>query len=322
MSQPSPESLDDTSHIIQISCPIVYSSVMATVDRLNDLLDRFSVRARQFHTGALCGLRRFDVVPGRGFLHILRAGELTVLDGPGRSPRVLTEPSLLFYPRPHEHVFSTAAAGVELACAALEFDGAEDNPLVRALPDVLTVPIGEVSGLDRALELLFHEIDEFRCGHRHVADRLFEITLIKLLRWLFDHPHRVGLPPGLLGGMADPRIARALAAVHADPGHPWTLAELGRTAQMSRSAFAARFTEVVGSSPLDYLTGWRIMVGQQLLRRGHPVARVAAELGYTGSSFSRVFTQRVGCSPRTWLAGADARPASSGRARPASVAGR
>ena len=102
--------------------------------------------------------------------------------------------------------------------------------------------------------------------------------------------------------MADPRIARALAAVHADPGHPWTLAELGRTARMSRSAFAARFTEVVGSTPLDYLTGWRIMVGQQLLLRGHPVARVAAELGYTGSSFSRVFAQRVGSSPRTWLA--------------------
>ena len=75
MSQPSPESLDDTSHIIQISCPIVYSSGMATVDRLNDLLDRFSVRARQFHTGALCGLRRFDVVPGRGAGFSLEAPE-------------------------------------------------------------------------------------------------------------------------------------------------------------------------------------------------------------------------------------------------------
>lgn len=276
------------------------------VDRLNDLLDRFTVRARQFHTGALCGLRRFDVVPGRGFLHILRAGELTVLDGRGRSRRVLSEPSLLFYPRPHEHVFTTSDSGVELACAALEFDGAEDNPLVRALPEVLTVPIVELSGLDHSLELLFHEIDEFRCGHRHVVDRLFEIVLIKLLRWLLDHPEDSGLPPGMLGGMADPRIARALAAVHADPGRPWTLTELGRTAHMSRSAFAARFTELVGSTPLDYLTGWRIMVGQQLLRRGHPVGRVAAELGYTGSSFSRVFTQRVGSSPRAWLAEADA----------------
>ena len=186
---------------------------------------------------------------------------------------MVTEPSLLFYPRPHEHVFHTPVAGVDLACAALEFEGGDDNPLVRALPDVLTVPISEVYSLDRSLELLFGEIDGFRCGHRHVVDRLFEITLIKLLRWLLDNSDRLGLPPGLLSGMADPRIARALAAVHADPGHGWTLTELSRTAQMLRSAFAALFSDVVGSTPHDYLTSWRIMVAQRLLCRDKPISQ-------------------------------------------------
>ncbi len=287
---------------------------MAPVDRLDALLEAFTVRARQFHSGPLCGLRRFDVLPGRGFLHILRSGELTVIDGPDRSPRVLTEPSVLFYPRPHDHVFQAPGVGVDLACAALEFDGGDDNPLVRALPEVLTVPIAAVSGLGPSLDLLFAEIDGFRCGHRHVVDRLFEITLIKLLRWLLDNPETIGLPPGLLGGMADPRIARALAAMHADPGHGWTLTELARTARLSRSAFAARFADTVGSTAHDYLTTWRIMVGQQLLRRDRPVGRVAAELGYTGSSFSRVFTQRVGRSPRAWLADSRAASATSGPA--------
>ncbi|WP_298128967.1 AraC family transcriptional regulator [Micropruina sp.] len=278
---------------------------MAPIDRLDDLLERFTVRARQFHTGPLCGRRRFEALAGRGFLHILRAGELTIFDGPDGARRVVTEPSLLFYPRSHDHVFQTEGIGVDLACATLEFSGGDDNPLVRALPRAVTVPIAEVSGLAGSLGLLFDEIDDFRCGHRHVVDRLFEITLIKLLRWLLDHSKDAGLPPGLLEGMADPQLARALTAMHADPGHPWTLAELSTAAQMSRSAFAARFSQLVGSTPHDYLTSWRILVGQQLLRRGDPVSRVAAELGYTASSFSRLFTQRVGSSPRAWLAAAE-----------------
>lgn len=266
------------------------------------MLERFSVRAQQFHVGSLCELRRFEAVPGRGFLHILRAGRLIVADGADQARRVVSEPSLLFYPRPHEHVFiGRPELGVDLACATLDFDGGEDHPVVRTLPDVLTVPIAEVAGLDGTLALLFAEIDEFRCGHRLIVDRLFEITLLRLLRWLLDHPHEVGLPPGLITGLSDPAIARALAAMHEDPGHPWTLESLGRVARMSRSGFAGRFRVCVGVTPHDYLTAWRMAVGQQLLRQGHPVARVAADLGYTNSSFSRVFAQRQGRSPRAWV---------------------
>ncbi|WP_449281932.1 AraC family transcriptional regulator [Leucobacter sp.] len=273
----------------------------AVIDRLDPMLERFSVRARQFHVGPLCELRRFDAEPGRGFLHILRAGALHVEDGRMPGLRTVSEPSLLFYPRPHEHLFHARAdRPVDLACATLEFDGGGAHPLVRALPDVVTVPIAEVEGLDRSLDLLFAEIDEFRCGHRYVVDRLFEIALLKLLRWLLDHPRDVGLPPGLFTGLADPAIARALAGMHEDPGRSWTLETLGRLARMSRSAFAARFRELVGTPPHEYLTGWRITIGQQRLREGRPVAQIAAELGYTGSSFSRVFAQRTGSSPRAW----------------------
>lgn len=154
----------------------------------------------------------------------------------------------------------------------------------------MTVPIAEVSGLAGSLELLFDEIDDFRCGHRHVVDRLFEITLINLLRWLLDHSKDAGLPPGLLEGMADPQLARALTAMHADPGHPWTLAELSTAAQMSRSAFAARFSQLVGSTPHDYLTSWRILVG----RAGHSAA-VIRSAGWP-PSWPRAARSR-GCSP-------------------------
>lgn len=274
---------------------------MEALNRLDALLERFSVRARQFHVGPLDGTQRFPAEPGRGFLHILRSGVLTVTDGTAH-PREVTEPSLLFYPRPLEHVLRPdSEPRVELACAALEFVGGDDHPLVRALPEVVTVPIADVAGLDRSLELLFAEIDEFRCGHRYVVDRLFEVALLKLLRWLLDHPDEVGLPAGLFTGLADPQLARALASMHAEPGRPWTLDSLGRVAAMSRSSFAARFREIVGTTPHDYLTGWRMTVGQQYLRQGRPVAWVAAELGYTNSAFSRAFSQREGRSPRAWV---------------------
>ncbi len=285
---------------------------MESIDRLDALLRRFGVQAQQFFDGNLCDQRRFEPRPGRGFLHILRAGSMAVDDGAGTG-RWLSEPTLLFYPRAHDHTFVPGPGrGVDLACATLAFDGGASHPLVAALPDVVSVPISEVAGLDATLDLLASEIDGVACGHRHIVDRLFEIVLLKLLRHLLDRPGEHGINRGMIGGLADPQIARALGAVHAEPGEPWTLETLAREAAMSRSAFAARFRDLVGATPHDYLTEWRMTVGKQLLRRQLPVSEVAATLGYTGSSFARVFAQRVGESPRVWAAGASSAPRASG----------
>jgi AraC-like DNA-binding protein len=132
------------------------------------------------------------------------------------------------------------------------------------------------------------------------VDRLAEVLVIQLLRYAIEQRLIDG---GLLAGLADPRLVRALNAIHADPRLAWTLEAMADVAGMSRARFAARFTRVLGSAPGDYLTGWRLGLARSLLRRGLPVKQVADDVGYgSASAFARAFSQRVGLPPTDWLA--------------------
>lgn len=282
-------------------------SSVSSVDRLSSLLEHFRVRARLFHQGPLCGVSPFPALPGRGFLHVMRSGRLELRHGPRSGlPRLLKvdQPSLLFYPRPVAHVFhNPPAEGSDYVCAELEFDGGEANPLVRALPPLVLLPLARVEGLQSALQLLFAETERLRCGQRLLADRLFEVVLIQLLRWLIDHPAEAGVQRGLVTGLSDPRLARALVALHDAPSQDWRLETMAQQAGMSRSAFAAQFKAVVGQTPAAYLADWRLTLAQAGLRAGRPLKLIADDLGYAGASaLSRLFSQRIGLSPREWLA--------------------
>ena len=278
-----------------------------STDRLAALLLRFRVKAQLFHTGALCGLSSFAAEPGRGFLHVLRQGEMVITHRRGAAvpKRIeLRDPTLMFYPRSLTHEFHTASAhGADFTCASLDFEGGDAHPLVRALPPLVLVPLSRVSGLESCLTLLFAETDQVRCGHRFLADRLFEVVLMQLLRWLLDHPEEGGVNSELIMGLANPALARSLTAMHEQPGAPWSLETMAEKAGMSRSAFAARFKEVVGITPADYLSDWRMTIARSLLKTGQSVKHIADELGYANASaLSRVFAQRVGRPPRAWLA--------------------
>lgn len=277
------------------------------IDRLSSLLERFRVRAHLFHKGPLCGVTTFAAQEGRGFLHVLRQGEMVVTHAQRAGvPRkvVVKEPSLLFYPRPLAHQFHNAPIeGSEFVCATVDFDGGDAHPLARALPPLIRLPLREVDGLEQSLALLFAETTQVLCGHRLLADRLFEVVLIQLLRWLLDHPQESNLPVGLLTGLGDPQLARLLVALHERPGESWSLEQMAKEAGMSRSAFAARFKALVGTTPADYLAHWRLTIAQTELRNGASVKAIADDLGYANASaLSRLFTQKIGVSPREWLA--------------------
>ena len=277
------------------------------LDRLSSLLERSQVSAHLFHTGALCGVTSFDAQAGRGFVHVLRKGRMVVTHNQGANVphRIeVNQPTLIFYPQPLTHQFHNAPVdGSDFTCASVHFEGGANHPLVKALPPLIVIPLLEVPSLSGALDLLFQEADQVRCGHRLLADRLFEVVLLLLLRWLLDHGKAHGVSIGLVSGLADPKLARALTAMHESPQVAWSLEGLAERAAMSRSAFASRLKEVVGLAPTDYLTEWRLTLAKKWLQQGRAVKLIAPDLGYANASaLSRVFSQRTGMSTRQWLA--------------------
>ncbi|QDH70283.1 AraC family transcriptional regulator [Marilutibacter alkalisoli] len=268
------------------------------MDRLHALLQRFSVNARMFHSGPLCGLHDFDDADAQGYLHLIRRGEVDIRHGDGGRDRV-DRPSLVLYPRPLGHRFVTDPdEGADMACAHIQLGARPDNPVARALPPVLVMPLEELPAASGLLELLFDEAFSRQCGHQHVVDRLFEVVLVLILRRLLDQGRIHG---GALAGLADSRLSKALVALHEAPAEPWTLPSLAERAGMSRSRFAEAFTATVGQPPAAYLTGYRIALAQDLLRRDRPLGRVAESVGYgSAAALSRAFSAHCGMSPREW----------------------
>lgn len=278
-------------------------------DRLDALLQRFSVQAQLFHAGPLCGLHVFPACAPYGQLHLLRAGTLEVQHA-GAKPTLIAVPSLLFYPRPFEHRFQTDANpgpgpgpghGAELACANFSFGNSAQSPLALALPNFIVLPLSQLdSGLTHVLELLFSEAFGARCGRLAVVNRLFEVILVHILRVLLSAEQLDG---GLLAGLSHPKLALALNAMHAIPARPWRLESLAELAHMSRSSLAALFHSTLKITPGDYLLQWRMCVAQDALRRGRTLSQVQAETGYTSAAtFTRAFKAHAGVAPKAWLA--------------------
>ena len=114
---------------------------------------------------------------------------------------------------------------------------------------------------------------------------------------------------GLLAGLSDARLVKTLNRLHARPEGRWTLHAMASAAGMSRARFAAHFTQVVGTSPGEYLTSWRLGLARSLMRKGLSVKEVADRVGYgSASAFGRAFAQRTGATPRAWRARAEAGP--------------
>jgi len=178
------------------------------------------------------------------------------------------------------------------------FDSPDSTLLVSLLPSV--VHVRGVERLSVLVRLVGDEASERRSGRDLVLTRLVEVLLIEALRVTPGE----NAPPGLLSGLADARIAPAIRQMHSQLARSWTVAQLARSAALSRSAFFERFTRTVGLPPMEYLLAWRMAVAKDLLRRHElGIAEVAERVGYgSASTFSTAFSRHVRQPPSHYAA--------------------
>jgi len=165
--------------------------------------------------------------------------------------------------------------------------------LVSLLPDWVHVR-GE-HRLSTLVQLVGDESRSDRPAREIVMARLLEVLLIEALRSTAS----ASASSNLVRGLSDPGLALALRLMHQRPSEPWTVAQLGREAAMSRSAFFERFSEAVGMAPMEYLLAWRMALAKQLLRqRDTAISEIAERVGYSSvSTFGVAFMRHVGMPP-------------------------
>jgi len=184
-------------------------------------------------------------------------------------------------------------ADVRLLGGWFVFGSPDTALLVSLLPSL--VHVRGVERLSTLVRLVGEEAGERRAGRDLVLTRLVEVLLIEALRAAPGDD----APPGLLRGLADAQLASAMRQMHGHLARSWTVAQLAKTAALSRSAFFERFTRTVGLPPMEYLLAWRMAVAKDLLRRHDlGLAEVAERVGYgSASTFSTAFSRHVGQSP-------------------------
>jgi AraC-like DNA-binding protein len=202
-------------------------------------------------------------------------------------------------PRGMRHGDPEGSPDFEMHGGSFRMDPVNAPLLLALLPGMIHIRAAEhgTERLSRVLGLLSEECATDLPGREMILTRLLEILLVECLR---GPGHELGtVPTGLLAGLRDQALSKALRAFHADVREGWTVARLAEVASMSRSAFSARFTETLGCAPMEYLIRWRMALAKDALcRGGKSLECIAEEIGYeSASAFSTAFRRRLGCSP-------------------------
>lgn len=199
-------------------------------------------------------------------------------------------------------------AQTRILCGTVRFSGRTTNPLLDSLPPLVVVR-GEdgkaVDWLEGTMAFLLCESRSQRPAAPTVIARLCDILFIQAIRALLTPGACVfgeAPPPGWLNAVRDPDISRAVSAIHAAPARDWTVETLAREAALSRSTFAARFTQLMGEPPLRYLTRWRMHRAAVALRwEGASMGEIARSVGYESeAAFSKTFKRQTGTAPGTY----------------------
>ncbi|GHF42734.1 AraC family transcriptional regulator [Seohaeicola zhoushanensis] len=178
--------------------------------------------------------------------------------------------------------------------AQVDWSGPQ-NPLLTALPETVEIDLRSSPDSIGLVRMMQSEIIGQRCGVDSVLSRLGEVLIVRMMRVQIE----AGCAqPGLLAGLADPRLSRAIVAMHDCPGQPWRNEDLAKLAGMSLSRFAETFLFEVGEPPASYLRRWRLTLARQDIAKGHRVDLVARRYGFSSpEGFSRAFRKQHGETP-------------------------
>lgn len=257
------------------------------------------------------------VTSGRGWLEVegsepraLRPGDLALVPH-GGGHRLVSEPGAAaagLFELPREQVSERyeilrhggGGPATTMICGVVRFDHPTAHELVKLLPAMIVVDgwaAHQMEWIQSTLRFLTDEAGELRPGGETVITRLADILVIQAIRsWVAQDP---AAQTGWLRALRDPQIGRAISLIHRQPERSWTLATLAAEVAMSRSAFAARFTDLVGETAMRYVARSRMQLALQSLKSdGARIGELASRLGYRSeAAFSRAFKRFAGVSP-------------------------
>jgi len=296
------------------------------LDALTALANGLNLRARLVYAGGVCGPWLMDHNSDNAiWFHLVSKGRGWVHSPAWQKPLALADGDLiLFLPHAARHFLSYSgdhlpsdASGMRttrweegdtgFVCGEIEL-GMPKSSLWQALPAEIVIrkeAAGEI--LARLIELIIRESASPRFGSASVIERLCDSIFVLVVRHCIEANL---VRQGVFAAMQDRRLATVLGLIHEEPWQPWTLATLCARAGLSKTVLVGKFAELVGTSPIDYLTGWRMQIAARWLKEsGMSIERVAERCGYdSAAAFGKAFKRCFGVAPGVYRRGLDSRP--------------
>ncbi|MBM0104846.1 AraC family transcriptional regulator [Steroidobacter sp. S1-65] len=270
---------------------------IATGDLLSQVLSQIRLTGDRVYSCRLPAKGRMKLEARAAHVCVLQKGCLQVSRGV-ESPATIDSGDLFLLPHDVEDLRIAAVKGpAALVVCRFWFDAQSLRAMLFALPWLIRIRREEAAAwLEGLVHYMLREVDDGQPGGALMISRLIDLIVIRTLRtWVHE-----GHAAGWLGGLADARVARALRKIHEQPLQRLGIEALASVAGMSRSSFSARFTALVGRSPLRYQNEWRLTLARDMLvKRSARVGEVGIAIGYESeAAFSRAYKAFFGCSPR------------------------
>lgn len=288
------------------------------MNTFNDVVRMLRLKAHVFLHSSFCGDYAVEIAgSGKATFHVISKGDCWLHMPDVDEPMQMFEGDLIIFPRDAVHTLSTTnqfpsadvprnqhtsspqGNYVSLICGYFDFIQSRWNPILDSLPPYFILRHEDkyhTPELKSLLGFMIMETQTGLMGTNAVIDRLSDVLFIHVLRAFMEREKEHS---GYLAALFDPKTGPVIKAIHDTPDHPWSVQTLAEKANMSRSAFAEHFHALVGISPMQYVTNWRMQVAYELLMTSqHSTSKIAELSGYQSeSSFSKAFKKQFGINP-------------------------